>query len=120
MDKELLIRNIMKACSTAHVKPTVACAAAGVGKNLMSNMDKGQTPSVAKIADLAAYLGVSTSDLVGDTKTPVELAPLADAWAELNEEGRERLVQYAEDLVATGRYIKSDPAELDQKGGAAG
>lgn len=40
-------------------------------------MKKGQTPSVALVADLAAYLGVSVSDLVGDTKTPAELAPLA-------------------------------------------
>ena len=115
MDKELLIRNIYNACLVGGVKPTVACAAAGVGKNFMSNMNKGQTPSVAKVADLAAYLGVSTSDLVGDAKTPAELAPLADAWAELNDEGHERLIAYAEDLVAGGRYIKSDTSGMGTK-----
>ena len=59
------------------------------------------------MADLAAYLNVSVSDLVGDAKTPADLAPLANAWAELNEEGRARLIEYAEDLVAGGRYIKN-------------
>ena len=115
MNKELLIMNIRRYCEARGEKPTVACTAAGVGKNFVSNMTRGQTPSVASVADLAAYLGVSSSDLIGDAKTPVDLAPLADAWADLNEEGRERLVQYAEDLVASGRYIKNSPAELHQK-----
>ena len=72
-------------------------------------------PSVASVAALAAHLGVCTSDLVGDAKTPAELAPLAAAWSELNDEGRERLTAYAEDLCASGRYKKRDPAVLDQE-----
>ena len=68
---------------------------------------------MAAVADLAAHLGVTTSDLVGDARTPAELAPLADAWAELNEEGRERLIAYAEDLVAGGRYIKNNQSQLE-------
>ena len=115
MDKEILISIVLRYCSEAGIKPTVACVSAGIGKNFISNMKKGQTPSVALVADLAAYLGVSVSDLVGDVKTPAELAPLAAAWADLNEEGHERLISYAEDLVASGRYIKTNPAELDQK-----
>lgn len=115
MNKELMISNVLKFCAAREIKPTVACSEAGVGKNLVTNMKRGQTPSVAAVADLAAYLGVSTSDLVGDAKTPTELAPLADAWAELSDEGRERLIQYAEDLVAGGRYVKSDPALLGER-----
>lgn len=116
MNKELMISNILKFCAAHNVKPTVACTEAGVGKNFVTNMKRGQTPSVASVADLAAYLGVSASDLIGDAKTPAELAPLAAAWAELNEEGRERLVVYAEDLVSSGRYIKkAAPDLMDQE-----
>ena len=113
MNKELMISNILKFCAARDVKPTVVCTEAGVGKNFVTNMKRGQTPSVASVADLAAYLGVSTSDLVGDAKTPVDLAPLAAAWAELNEEGRERLTQYAEDLTSSGRYKKHDSTEME-------
>ena len=113
MNKELLIMNIRRYCEARGEKPTVACTAAGVGKNFVSNMTRGQTPSVASVADLAAWLGVSTSDLVGDAKTPADLAPLAAAWAELNEEGRERLTQYAEDLVSSGRYKKHSESEME-------
>ena len=115
MDKELMIFNIKKYCEAKNIKPTIACTAAGVGRSFVSNIARGQTPSVGSVADLAAYLNVSTSDLVGDAQTPVELAPLADAWAELNDEGRERLIAYAEDLTASGRYIKNHPDRVQKE-----
>ncbi len=115
MDKELLAFNIRKYCAARNQKPTIACTAAGVGRSFVSDIDRGRSPSVAAVADLAAYLGVSTSDLVGDAQTPAELAPLSAAWAELNEEGRERLIAYAEDLVAGGRYIKSDSDRMEKE-----
>ena len=118
MDKTVLVFNIRKYCAAKKLKPTIACTVAGVGRSFLSDIDRGKTPSVAKVADLAAFLGVSASDLIGDAKTPAELAPLAGAWAELNEEGRERLIAYAEDLVASGRYIKNHPDRDDQEGEA--
>ena len=115
MDKELLIFNIRKYCAARNLKPTIACTAAGVGRSFVSDIDRGRTPSVASVAELAAYLGVSTSDLVGDAATPAELAPLAAAWAELNEEGRQRLIDYAEDLTSSGRYIKNHPDRVQKE-----
>lgn len=106
MDNTTLISNILNYCAAAEKKPTVACTEAGVGKSFISTLRNGVSPSMAKVVDLAGYLNVSVSDLVGDARTPAELAPLADAWAELNDEGRARLVEYAEDLVAGGRYAK--------------
>lgn len=40
---------------------------------------------------------------------------LLNAYRSLNEEGREKLLDYAEDLSASGRYIKTDPSDLVQK-----
>ena len=37
---------------------------------------------------------------------------------ELNCEGQEKLLDYADDLVTSGKYIKSDPAKLDKTEGA--
>ena len=107
MDRKLLIFNIRKYCAARNEKPTLACVAAGVGKSFVSDIARGKTPGVAAVADLAAHLGVSVSDLVGDAKMPADLSPLAAAWEDLNDEGRERLIAYAEDLVAGGRYIKN-------------
>lgn len=106
MDKEVLIANIYKFADRNKESASAACIAAGCGKSFISDLRRGRTPSVAAVFDLAAHLNVSVSDLVGDAKTPAELAPLADAWAELNDEGRARLTEYAEDLVNGGRYKK--------------
>lgn len=113
MDRDLLVFNIRKFCAARNEKPTLACTAAGVGKSFISSINRGQTPSVAAVADLAAYLGVSSSDLIGDAAFPAELQPLSAAWSDLNEEGRERLIQYAEDLTSSGRYKKHDPTEME-------
>ena len=116
MDRETLILNITRFAAVKNESPSGACFAAGVGKNFVSEIKRGKTPGIAAVADLAEHLGVSVSDLIGDGAFPAELQPLAAAWASLNDEGRERLVQYAEDLVASGRYDqKSNPSELDNE-----
>lgn len=46
--------------------------------------------------------------------TPV-LQALAESVAQLNDEGQEKLVEYADDLVSSGKYKKYCPLELDQE-----
>lgn len=70
MDSQLFVQNIKKYCIQKDVKPTVACKESGVGSSFISDINRGQTPSVAKVQMLADYLGVTTSDLLGETKKP--------------------------------------------------
>ena len=115
MANEQLIVNIERFAAAQGVSTTRACIEAGCGKSFISNIKRGQVPSVAKVAQLAAYLGVSTSDLVGDKRPGAdeEEARLFELFDVLNDEGKERLIDYAEDLTASGRYGKKDrPAEL--------
>ena len=57
MDKETLILNIEKACAARGVRPTPAFIAAGIDKNLLVDIRRGRSPSVTKVAALAAYPG---------------------------------------------------------------
>lgn len=70
MDRELLILNINKFCESKGEKVTNACKSAGVGGSFVADIRRGQTPSVAKVADLAHYLGVTTSELLGEALPP--------------------------------------------------
>ena len=83
MDRELLIANIHHYCKLRGEYPTRACEAAGVGKSFISSIRRGQTPSVASVSDLAAYLGITTSALLGekepDGQTAAELPDPLDA-----------------------------------------
>ena len=115
MDKALFVQNIKEVCKTKGIKPTVACRESGVGTSFINNIEaRGQVPSVEKVQMLAAYLGITTSELLGEEKEPVpaaegtseELDELGRIYRSINDEGREKLLDYAADLEASGRYQK--------------
>ncbi len=67
MNKELFVQNIKTYCALRGVKPTVACRESGVSASFINNIEaKGQVPSVEKVQLLAQYLGVTTSQLLGE------------------------------------------------------
>lgn len=66
MDRELFVQNIKDRCRAKGVKPTVACREAGVGTSFITDINRGQTPSVAKAQMLAQYLDCTVSDLLGE------------------------------------------------------
>lgn len=70
MDKELFVQNIKGRCRAKGVKPTVACREAGAGVSFINDIERGQTPSVAKVQLLAQYLGCTVSDLLGEKEAP--------------------------------------------------
>lgn len=67
MDLDLLIENIKKFSKAKGIPPTTACSESGAGKDIIANMLRGVTPSIAKVQLLATYLGVTTSELLGET-----------------------------------------------------
>lgn len=123
MDKELFVQNVKYFSAGKGVAPTVACRESGVSTSFLTNIKKGQTPSVEKVQQLAAYLGVTTSELLGENSPgdsgsalTAEDRTLLASFHALNGEGRERLVEYADDLVQSGKYgKKADPSGLGQE-----
>ena len=103
MDKETFVQNVKMLCLKRGIKPTNACKESGVGASFISDINRGQTPSVAKVQLLAQYLGVTTSELLGEP-TPEGQARAA-LTEHLAQEVRERL---AED----GKIVLSQTASL--------
>ncbi len=66
MDSAVFVQNIKFYCMRKNVKPTNACKEAGVGGSFISDINRGRSPSVDKVQQLAAYLGVTTSQLLGE------------------------------------------------------
>lgn len=67
MDKTTFVQNIKFYCERKGIKPTNACRESGAGASLISNVEtRGQVPSVEKVQLLARYLGVTTSELLGE------------------------------------------------------
>ena len=67
MDKQLFVQNIKMYCQLRGVKPTVACRESGAGSDLINMIERrGSVPSVERVQLLAQYLGVTTSELLGE------------------------------------------------------
>ena len=118
--------NFIKACTMKGISPSVVAEQIGLNRSSVTGWKNGSIPKDSTIQKLADYFGISKTDLTGETflkvtgpVTPIpassELQRLSNALEELNEEGREKLLDYAADLVASGRYKKADPAGLGQK-----
>lgn len=68
MDKQIFVQNIKMYCQLRGVKPTVACRESGAGSDLINMIERrGSVPSVERVQLLAQYLGVTTSELLGET-----------------------------------------------------
>ena len=104
MDKEKFVQNIKKYCAIKGIRPTVACRESGVGTSFINNIEgRGQTPSVEKVQQLAAYLGVTTSDLLGEDDPGLGGPPqryLVMRYNRLSLEGQDKLMTFLEYLVA--------------------
>ena len=75
MDRELLVQNIEQYCARKDVRPTNACRDSGVSASFLTDIKRGQTPSVAKVQLLAQYLGCTVSDLLGETPGALPAVP---------------------------------------------
>lgn len=80
MDAVVFVQNVKLLCKNKGIKPTIACEQSGAGKNLLNHIEtRGSIPSVEKVQLLANYLGVTTSELLGEkTKPTVDDDGLSD------------------------------------------
>lgn len=92
----------------------------GVKTNAVSKWECGRVEDIptSKIKAMAALFCVRPSYLIDEGPAEAidpQLKMLEGALEQLNDEGREKLLDYAADLVASGRYIKTASPRVGQK-----
>lgn len=78
MNKELFVQNVEFFCKRKGVSRTEACRESGAGERLIENTKRGSVPSVEKVQTLAQYLGVTVSELIGETSPGANPNALSD------------------------------------------
>ena len=81
MDRDNFVQNIKMYCALKGMKPTTACRESGVGGSFINDIERGKTPSVAKVQMLAQYLDCTVSDLLGEDPAPPD--PVREEFARL-------------------------------------
>lgn len=97
MDVEFFVQNVKDICKLKGTTPSAACEASGAGRNFMDNIKKGSIPSVAKVQQLADYLGVTTSELLGEAM-PVHASDTVDRIFQLVDNKYREQREFAAEL----------------------
>ena len=108
MDKELLINSVRAACEQRNISVKSALECAGVSKDYIVNLRRTQSKSLSDTVALAAFLGVSVSELIGDFPRFSVPSDFAALWAQLDAVDRAQLVGFARGLAAAEKYIKTE------------
>ena len=112
-----------KACKTT--KQTIFKYEAGI----ITNIPMDRLCDIAKALDVSPsfLMGWDGQDLQSNLSGGYDISPLVEPdlttserkliveYRLLNEEGQERLHEYASDLIASGRYKKDNPTQLDKE-----
>lgn len=97
---------------------------AGVTDKAVSTWEiDAKVPRMGAVQKIAEYFHVPKSAILDDepksgaftARLSPELKELEFALSQLNEEGREKLLDYADDLVSSGKYKKFNPSQLGSK-----
>lgn len=94
MDKEFFVQNVKMLCLQKGIKPTNACKESGVGGSFLNDIERGRVPSVEKVQLLADYLGVTTSELLGENTKPAAVTgdgPDPELWELLKRIPEDRM-----------------------------
>ena len=77
-----------------------------------------QSKAVARLVEIAINV-IESDNSVKKLPDTAEAVPGEDhmiaLYRELNHEGQEKLIDYADDVVASGKYIKSDSDSLGKE-----
>lgn len=109
-NKEIMAKNIQRLMDLYGKDRSDVCKDLGISYTTFTDWVKGKTyPRIDKIEILANYFHVSKADLVEEPDVKYygkDGMALLITYHDLNDDGRQRLLQYAEELSAIAKYQK--------------
>ena len=119
---KIFSNNLNNLLKIHNVSQAEVAKAIDVSPQTFNTWSKGiAIPRMGRIQKLADYFNVNKSDLIDlkdgttvpSSATPQNEAALLDLYRQLNGEGQQRVIDYTEDLVSSGRYSeKNDHSEM--------
>jgi len=116
LERRTLLRNIRRYSALKGLEPAEACKASGAGEGFLDEITEIPGPSVAGLQMLAQYLGVITSELLGEipTSSKLEGNPHSALTEQLSRDDREIFV--AENIKTDEQQLLKDYQSLNPQG----
>jgi transcriptional regulator with XRE-family HTH domain len=119
-NKEIMAKNIRYYMESNGKTRIDVCHDLGFAYSTFTDwLNAKKYPRIDKIEMMANYFHISKSDLVEDRSTArnasgfsSEESLLFTMFSQLNQEGREKVLDYISDLIDSGKYKKYNSSEL--------
>ena len=121
MTADEFVKSVKKILDERGISYSRAGRESGCGEEFVRSMERQKSaPSFIRVQKMAQYLGMTTSELLGEEKAS---SPAADdseerlliLYRKLNQEGRDKLLDYADDLAESGKYKKVSALRVGTK-----
>lgn len=121
MTTENFVQNLKSILDERGISYAQAGRESGAGVDFIRNIERrGSAPAFTRVQQMAEYLGMTTSELLGEEKAPSPTKDeneeeLLTLYRKLNQEGQEKLLDYADDLAESGKYKKVSAFNMGSK-----
>ena len=112
-------------CANNNKSPNAVCKELKLSNATATHWKKGSKPNDTTLKKIANYFNISIDELkneqIKEKALPEKEEPnaatkrLMELYNELNIEGQEKLLDYADDLVTSGKYKKDGKIQLDNE-----
>lgn len=107
--RENLQANILSLLTSNNISQKQFAEMLGVSQAAVTNWVKGKnSPDIELIAKICNIFNVKISELISlpDTHTDLNLHRLIKNYESLDNKGKNKLVEYSDDLICSGNYSK--------------
>lgn len=115
LQNKIFSYNLNKLLSMHEVSQAEAAKAIGVSPQTFNTWSKGiAIPRMGSIQKLADYFNVNKSDLIdcknesNQSIVPHNEVILMSSYRKLNSEGQQRVIEYTDDLLSSGKYSDTE------------
>ena len=121
--RKIIGENIKRVSMLKGIKQIQIAEYLNVSQGTVSNWFKGlNSIDIEHLADLCSFLNVSLDQIFGfEPLSPAILSTneeeLIKVFRSLSSEGQEKTLEYMDDLLHSGKYIKSDSSQMVHRQG---
>ncbi len=113
MDLEFFVQNLKRILDERGISYTKAGRESGAGAEFIRNIDRQKSaPSILKVQQMAHYLGVTVSELLGEDASEISQGPaqpyLVMRYNQLSQEGQEKVMAFVEFTALQEKNAKKE------------
>lgn len=117
--RQIIAKNLRDICEAKGIKHKNIAEALNVSNGSVANWFKGTNGiDIENLVRVCEYIGITLDQVYGlkptENNLNGEALKLVNVFEALNQRGKTKVIEYANDLMDTGKYASSDTVSADK------